>query len=68
VVGRILPGSDDDLTGVDTAQAYRNETETGTAVNHGQRARDEVFVTTKYVGLHGKSIEQSIADSLEYVS
>ncbi|KAJ7063895.1 Aldo/keto reductase, partial [Mycena amicta] len=49
---------------VDTAQAYRNEYEAGVAIRDSGLPRDELFVTTKYSGVDGKGIEQSVKESL----
>lgn len=53
---------------VDTAQAYRNETEAGIAIRESGLARDDIFVTTKYSGLNGADIKTSIQDSLNNAS
>jgi len=49
---------------VDTAQAYRNETEAGVAIRESGLARNEIFITTKYSGSNGLDIETSIQNSL----
>ncbi|KAF7304131.1 Aldo-keto reductase [Mycena indigotica] len=49
---------------VDTAQAYRNEYEAGIAIRESGLSRENVFVTTKYSGVDGKGIEQSLKESL----
>ncbi|KAJ6616347.1 NADP-dependent oxidoreductase domain-containing protein [Mycena sp. CBHHK59/15] len=50
---------------VDTAQAYRNEEEAGTAIRESGLARKEIFITTKYSGLDGLDIKTSINNSLK---
>ncbi|KAI0067043.1 Aldo/keto reductase [Artomyces pyxidatus] len=50
---------------IDTAQAYRNEEEAGTAFRESGLARKDVFITTKYSGLNGLDIETSIQNSLK---
>lgn len=52
----------------DTAQAYRNEQEAGKAIKESGLSRDEIFITTKYSGLNGLNIEESIRNSLQNVS
>ncbi|KAI6011948.1 NADP-dependent oxidoreductase domain-containing protein [Pisolithus marmoratus] len=49
---------------IDTAQVYRNESETGTALRESGLSRSDVFVTTKYSGLNGLDIPTSIQNSL----
>jgi diketogulonate reductase-like aldo/keto reductase len=51
----------------DTAQAYRNEAEAGLAIRDSGLARDDIFITTKYSGLNGLDIEDSIQNSLKNV-
>ncbi|KAK7001787.1 Aldo/keto reductase [Favolaschia claudopus] len=50
---------------IDTAQAYRNEAEAGTAIRDSGLERKEIFITTKYSGLDGLDIKTSINNSLE---
>jgi len=50
---------------VDTAQAYTNETEAGIAIRESGLGRSDIFITTKYSGLHGLDIETSIQNSLK---
>ncbi|KAL7414636.1 Aldo/keto reductase [Mrakia frigida] len=50
---------------IDTAQAYRNETEAGQAIRESGLSRDEIWVTTKWSGLDGKGPRQSAEESLE---
>ncbi|KAF7304457.1 Aldo-keto reductase [Mycena chlorophos] len=50
--------------GVDTAQAYRNEYEAGVAIRDSGLPRDQLFITTKYSGVDGKGIKQSVKESL----
>ncbi|KAF8876945.1 Aldo/keto reductase [Infundibulicybe gibba] len=50
---------------VDTAQAYRNETEAGTAIRESGLGRKDIFITTKYSGLDGLDIKTSIRNSLK---
>jgi len=50
---------------VDTAQAYRNETEAGLAIRESGIDRHDIFITTKYSGLNGLDIESSIHNSLK---
>ena len=52
---------------IDTAQAYRNETEAGQALRESGLARKDVYITTKYSGTDGADIETSIQDSLKNV-
>ncbi|KAF7312873.1 Aldo-keto reductase [Mycena kentingensis (nom. inval.)] len=49
---------------VDTAQAYRNEYEAGVAIRESGLPREELFITTKYSGVDGKGIKQSVQESL----
>nr|GAT47485.1 aldo-keto reductase [Mycena chlorophos] len=49
---------------VDTAQAYRNEYEAGVAIRDSGLPRDQLFITTKYSGVDGKGIKQSVKESL----
>ncbi|PPQ73140.1 hypothetical protein CVT24_009133 [Panaeolus cyanescens] len=49
---------------IDTAQAYRNEEEAGKAIRESGLSRNEIFITTKYSGLNGLGIEESIRNSL----
>jgi diketogulonate reductase-like aldo/keto reductase len=55
------------LLRVDTAQAYRNETEAGEALRKSGLDRKDVYITTKYSGSNGLDIETSIQDSLRNV-
>ncbi|EIN04776.1 Aldo/keto reductase [Punctularia strigosozonata HHB-11173 SS5] len=50
---------------LDTAQAYGNEKEVGIALRESGLAREDVFITTKFSGRDGLSIEQSIRNSLD---
>jgi len=50
---------------VDTAQAYRNETEAGAAIAQSGLPREDIFITTKYSGLNGLDVETSIQNSLK---
>lgn len=50
---------------VDTAQAYRNEAEAGTAIRESGLARTDIFITTKYSGVDGLDIPSSINNSLK---
>jgi len=50
---------------IDTAQAYKNETEAGIAIRESGLKRDEIFVTTKYSGSDGLDISTSIRNSLK---
>ncbi|KAJ7585668.1 Aldo/keto reductase [Mycena floridula] len=50
---------------VDTAQAYRNEKEAGTAIRQSGIARENLFITAKYSGLDGLDMKTSIKNSLE---
>ncbi|KAF8129910.1 Aldo keto reductase [Boletus edulis] len=49
---------------IDTAQAYGNETEVGTALRESGRSRTDVFITTKYSGTNGLDIDMSIRNSI----
>lgn len=53
---------------IDTAQSYRNEKETGTALANSGLPRDDVFITTKYSGRDGLDINASIHNSVKFVS
>ena len=53
---------------LDTAQAYRNESEAGTAIRESGLKREEIYVTTKYSGLEGLDVQTSIRNSLKNVS
>jgi diketogulonate reductase-like aldo/keto reductase len=55
------------LSSPDTAQAYRNEAEAGTAIRESGLARHEIYITTKYSGLDGLDIPTSINNSLKNV-
>jgi hypothetical protein len=46
---------------------YRNEEEVGRALRESGLARRDVYITTKYSGLHGLDIETSIHNSLKMV-
>ncbi|KDQ55523.1 hypothetical protein JAAARDRAFT_134095 [Jaapia argillacea MUCL 33604] len=48
---------------VDTAQAYRNEAEAGSAIRDSGLSRSEIFLTTKYSGM--ADIDDSIQASLK---
>ncbi|KAI0001179.1 Aldo/keto reductase [Russula vinacea] len=50
---------------VDTAQWYENEEEAGKAVRESGLARRDMFITTKFSGLHGLDIQTSIHNSLK---
>ncbi|KAF7982749.1 hypothetical protein HWV62_26636 [Athelia sp. TMB] len=50
---------------IDTAQAYRNETEAGIAIRESGLKREEIFVTTKYSGVDGLDVQTSIQNSLK---
>ncbi|EJF63952.1 Aldo/keto reductase [Dichomitus squalens LYAD-421 SS1] len=50
---------------VDTAQAYGNEQEAGKAIRESGLAREDIYVTTKFSGRDGLSIEDSIQNSLK---
>jgi diketogulonate reductase-like aldo/keto reductase len=52
---------------LDTAQAYRNETEAGTAIRDSGLKREEIYVTTKYSGMDGMDVQTSIRNSLKNV-
>ncbi|KAG6372477.1 NADP-dependent oxidoreductase domain-containing protein [Boletus reticuloceps] len=54
---------------IDTAQAYRNETEAGIALRETSLSREDLFITTKYSGTNGLDVDTSIRNSLgvEYV-
>ena len=52
---------------IDTAQAYRNETEAGIAIRESGLKREEIFVTTKYSGVDGLDVQTSIKNSLKNV-
>lgn len=52
---------------IDTAQAYRNETEAGQALKESGLARKDVFITTKWSRLDGLDIPTSIDNSLKNV-
>ncbi|KAF7350829.1 Aldo-keto reductase [Mycena sanguinolenta] len=52
---------------IDTAQLYRNETETGVAIQDSKLSREEIFIITKYSRIHGLDIQTSIRNSLEYL-
>lgn len=52
---------------VDTAQAYRNEPETGEAINLSGIARSDIWITTKFSGRDGLSIYESAEDSVRKV-
>lgn len=49
---------------IDTAQAYKNEEETGVALKETELSRSDVFVTTKYSGTNGLDIPTSIKNSV----
>ncbi|KAG2071186.1 Aldo/keto reductase [Suillus decipiens] len=49
---------------IDTAQAYKNEKETGVALEEIGLSRSDIFVTTKYSGTNGLDIPTSIRNSL----
>jgi diketogulonate reductase-like aldo/keto reductase len=46
---------------------YGNEEEVGRALRESGLARKDVYITTKYSGLHGLDIETSIHNSLKMV-
>ncbi len=46
---------------------YGNEEEVGRALRDSGLARRDVYITTKYSGLHGLDIETSIHNSLKMV-
>ncbi|KAF8518640.1 NADP-dependent oxidoreductase domain-containing protein [Hysterangium stoloniferum] len=50
---------------IDTAQVYRNESETGQALRESGLPRTDLWLTTKYSGL--KDVETSINDSLDFL-
>ncbi|KAF5347718.1 hypothetical protein D9756_010309 [Leucocoprinus leucothites] len=50
---------------VDTAQWYRTEVEVGKAFRECGLAREEIYITTKYSGLHDLDIQTSFQNSLE---
>ena len=52
----------------DTAQGYRNEEEAGQAIRESGLARKDLFITTKFSGRDGLGIEESIQNSLKFVS
>jgi len=53
---------------LDTAQAYKNESEVGTAIRESGLKREEIYVTTKYSGLDGLDVQASFLNSLKKVS
>jgi len=53
---------------IDTAQVYGNEYETGIGLQESELKREDVFVTTKWSGLHGLNISTSIQNSLSYLN
>lgn len=55
-------------TTADTAQVYGNEAEVGRALRDSGLAREDVYITTKYSGVNGLGIEESIRNSVDYVS
>jgi len=61
-VGQAL---DNGFNHVDTAQAYQNEAEAGTALHESGLARSDVFITTKYSGTNGLDINTSIHNSIK---
>ena len=52
---------------LDTAQAYRNEQETGSALQNSGLAREDVYITTKFSGRDGLDVNTSIHDSVKWV-
>jgi diketogulonate reductase-like aldo/keto reductase len=46
---------------------YGNEEEVGRALRESGLARKDVYITTKYSGVHGLDIETSIHNSLKMV-
>lgn len=50
---------------IDTAQSYRNETETGRGIKETGLSRKEIWVTTKWSGVDDKQPIQSCGESLE---
>ncbi|KAH7906725.1 NADP-dependent oxidoreductase domain-containing protein [Hygrophoropsis aurantiaca] len=63
-IDQVEQALDNGYNHIDTAQAYRNEGETGTALKESGLARSDVFVTTKYSGTNGLDIPTSIDNSL----
>lgn len=53
---------------IDTAQAYQNEYSVGAALKETGLARDDVWVTTKYMGIGGRQIKYALVQSLTKVS
>ncbi|KAE9385445.1 Aldo/keto reductase [Gymnopus androsaceus JB14] len=47
-----------------TAQAYQNETEIGQGILQSGLPRDNIFIMTKFSGLGGLGIRESVKDSL----
>ena len=52
---------------LDTAQSYRNEEETGTALHDSGLSREDVYITTKFSGRDGLDVNTSIHDSVKWV-
>ncbi|KAF7312880.1 Aldo-keto reductase [Mycena kentingensis (nom. inval.)] len=63
-ISRIAQGLGLALLHIDTAQNYRNEYEAGIAIRESGLPRDKVFVATKFSGVDGKGIQQSMRESL----
>ncbi|KAM0754073.1 Aldo/keto reductase [Meredithblackwellia eburnea MCA 4105] len=50
---------------IDTAQVYGNEVEVGRGIKESALARKDIWLTTKWSGVNGKSPQESIHDSLD---
>ncbi|KAF8129833.1 Aldo/keto reductase [Boletus edulis] len=61
---RVKQALDTGFKHIDTAQAYRNETEAGIALRETSLSREDVFITTKYSGTNGLDVDTSIRNSV----
>ncbi|KIM81143.1 hypothetical protein PILCRDRAFT_8845 [Piloderma croceum F 1598] len=53
---------------IDTAQAYGNELEAGTAIRESRLEREEIYAFTKYSAKDGSDVQSSIRNSLRDLS
>ncbi|KAK7453951.1 hypothetical protein VKT23_011463 [Stygiomarasmius scandens] len=69
VVQQVIQAAAVGIRHFDTAQAYRNETEVGLALQYIMKEtglkRDEIFITTKWSALKGVGIKDSVEQSLK---
>lgn len=65
VVDQVEQAIETGFNHIDTAQTYGNEEEVGRGIRESGLERKDIWLTTKWSGVGGKGINESIHDSLE---